>query len=66
MTKEQNRHAPAPHGDPLRNLVVQADTLAFTLDLAAALLQKERPHLAALWRAKAETARAAIRQAQKM
>jgi hypothetical protein len=63
MTKEQNRHAPAL--DPLRNLVVQADTLAFTLDLAAALLQNERPHLAALWRAKADTARAAIQQIQK-
>ena len=66
MTKEQNQHAPGLHGDAFRNLVVQADTLAFTLDLAAALLQNERPHLAALWRAKAEMARAAIRQAQKM
>lgn len=66
MTKEHNPHAPVLHDDSLHNLVVQADTLAFTLDLAAALLQNERPHLAALWRAKAETARAVIRQTQKM
>jgi hypothetical protein len=66
MTKEQNRRAPALDEDPLGNLVVQADALAFTLDLAAALLQNERPHLAALWRAKAETARAVIRQTQKV
>ena len=55
----------APGGThPLRDLVVQADTLAFTLDLAAMLLEKERPHLAALWRVKAEAARATIRKAQ--
>jgi hypothetical protein len=64
MTKGQNPHTPALRGDPLRNLVVQADTLAFTLDLAAALLQDERPHLAALWRAKADAARSVIRQMQ--
>lgn len=51
---------------PIRDLVVQADTLAFTLDLAATLLEKERPHLAALWREKAEAARATIRKAQEL
>jgi hypothetical protein len=66
MTKEQIRRPPALHGDPIGNLVVQADTLAFTLDLAAAFLQNERPHLAAFWRAKAETARAVIRQIREM
>jgi hypothetical protein len=66
MTNEQNRPAPAPAGDSLRNLVVQADALAFTLDLAAAFLQNEHPNLAALWRAQAETARAVMRQAEKV
>jgi hypothetical protein len=61
MTKA-NRRAPTLDADAFGNLVVQADTLAFTLDLAAALLQNECPHLAALWRAKVETARAVIRQ----
>jgi hypothetical protein len=44
--------------------MVQADALAFTLDLAAALLEQERPLLAAAWRDKAEAARNAIRNAQ--
>jgi hypothetical protein len=66
MTERHNPLAPTLSRDALRDLVVQADTLAFTLDLAAALLQHERPHLAALWRAKAENARAAIRQTQKI
>ena len=66
MTEEQGPNTPALGGDPLRNLVLQADALAFTLDLAAALLQSERPHLAALWRAKAEAGRAAINQMQKV
>lgn len=66
MTERQNPHAPTPSRDALRDLVVQADTLAFTLDLAAALLQNERPHLAALWRTKAGIARAAIQQIQKV
>jgi hypothetical protein len=64
MRESQCHHPHAPHADPLHNLLLQADTLAFTLDLAAALLQHERPHLAALWRIKAEAARRAIRQVQ--
>jgi hypothetical protein len=50
--------------DPLRDLLVQADTLAFTLEIAAALLKSERPHLSEFWRARAEAARHAIRKAQ--
>jgi hypothetical protein len=46
--------------DPLRELMVQADTLAFTLDLAAALIEQEHPLLATAWRDKAETARNTI------
>jgi len=64
MRERPCHHLHALRADPLRNLLVQADTLAFTLDLAAALLQHERPHLAALWRTKAEAARCAIRQMQ--
>jgi hypothetical protein len=66
MTEEQHPHSLVPCGDPLRNLVVQADTLAFTLDFAAALLENERPHLAALCRTKAQAARFAIHQVQKV
>ena len=65
MTEEQHPQPLTRCGDPLRNLVVQADVLAFTLELAAALLENERPHLAALWRTKAEAARDAIHQMQK-
>jgi hypothetical protein len=49
-----------PAATALQDLAVQIDTLAFTLDLAAALLQNDRPHLAALWRQKAEAARRVI------
>ena len=66
MSEEQHPHVLTPRGDPLRNLVVQADMLAFTLDFAAALLENERPHLAALWRMKAEAARSAIHRIQKV
>jgi hypothetical protein len=55
---------PGLGSDPFRHLLVQADTLAFTLDLTAALLQNERPRLAALLREKAEAARSVIREVQ--
>jgi hypothetical protein len=64
MRNQPRQNTLAACADPLRDLVVQADTLAFTLDLAAALLEHERPHLAALWRGKAEAARRAIRKLQ--
>ncbi|HET7682013.1 MAG TPA: hypothetical protein VFK79_17980 [Xanthobacteraceae bacterium] len=64
MRSQLRQNTLAAGVDPLRDLVVQADTLAFTLDLAAALLEHERPHLAALWRRKAEAARRAIRTLQ--
>ena len=49
----------------LQDLAVQIDTLAFTLDLAAVLLQNERPHLAALCRQKADAARRVIGRSKK-
>ena len=62
---DRSRHnTRAACADRLRELMVQADALAFTLDLAAALLEQERPLLAAAWRDKAEAARNAIRNAQ--
>lgn len=60
MSTERHQTATA-----LQNLAVQIDTLAFTLDLAAALLQNERPHLAALWRQKADAARKVIGKVKK-
>jgi hypothetical protein len=66
MTEEQHPPTLTRCGDPLRNLVVQADMLAFTVDFAASLLENERPHLAALWRRRAVAARSAIHQLQKV
>ena len=64
MMRDHGAVEPGLRSDPLHHLMVQADTLAFSLDLAAALLQNERPHLAALLRGKAAVARSVIRAVQ--